>query len=143
MGETPEGRAPEGHPRGRDDHPLPPRPASPTSAAARTSSAPAQIGAVKLLESSGVYCKGDESNERLQRIYGTAFASQKELEEHLERLEEARARDHRRLGQELDLFSFNPLAPASPFFHPEGRVRLQRAWSTTCASSTPATATAR
>ncbi|HEV8580207.1 MAG TPA: threonine--tRNA ligase [Thermoanaerobaculia bacterium] len=79
-----------------------------------------QIGAVKLLEASGVYWKGDEANERLQRIYGTAFASAKEMEEYLERLEQARARDHRRLGQELDLFSFNPLAPAMPFLHPKG-----------------------
>ncbi|HEV2845864.1 MAG TPA: threonine--tRNA ligase [Thermoanaerobaculia bacterium] len=79
-----------------------------------------QVGAVKLLESSGVYFKGDENNERLQRIYGTAFATQKEMDEYLERQELARARDHRRLGQELDLFSFNPLAPAMPFLHPKG-----------------------
>jgi threonyl-tRNA synthetase len=79
-----------------------------------------QIGAVKLLEASGVYWKGDEANERLQRIYGTAFASRAEMDEYLERLEQARARDHRRLGQELDLFSFNPLAPAMPFLHPKG-----------------------
>jgi threonyl-tRNA synthetase len=79
-----------------------------------------QIGAVKLLDSSGVYFKGDEANERLQRIYGTAFATQAELDQYLERLEQARARDHRRLGAELDLFSFNPMAPASPFFHPKG-----------------------
>jgi threonyl-tRNA synthetase len=79
-----------------------------------------QIGAVKLLEASGVYWKGDESNERLQRIYGTAFGSEKEMAEHMERLEQARARDHRRLGTELDLFSFNPAAPATPFLHPKG-----------------------
>ena len=79
-----------------------------------------QIGAVKLLESSGVYFKGDEANEKLQRIYGTAFATKKELEEYEKSSEEARARDHRRLGPELDLFSFSPLAPASPFFHPKG-----------------------
>ncbi|MDP9120992.1 MAG: threonine--tRNA ligase [Acidobacteriota bacterium] len=81
-----------------------------------------QIGAVKLLESSGVFWKGDESNERLQRIYGTAFASQDEMAAHLAHIEEARARDHRRLGQELDLFSFSPFAPASPFLHPKGAV---------------------
>ena len=80
----------------------------------------AQVGAVKLLEASGVYFKGDEKNERLQRIYGTAFATQKEMDEHLAQIELARARDHRRLGTELDLFSFNPLAPAMPFFHPHG-----------------------
>ena len=79
-----------------------------------------QVGAVKLLEASAVYFKGDEANERLQRIYGTAFGSQKEMDEYLERQEMARARDHRRLGQELDLFSFNPLAPAMPFLHPKG-----------------------
>lgn len=81
-----------------------------------------QIGAVKLLEVSGVYFKGDEANEMLQRIYGTAFGSAKELDAYLEALEQARARDHRRLGQELDLFSFNPAAPATPFFHPKGTV---------------------
>ncbi|HEY2738474.1 MAG TPA: threonine--tRNA ligase, partial [Thermoanaerobaculia bacterium] len=79
-----------------------------------------QIGAVKLLEASGVYWKGDEKNERLQRIYGTAFGSEKEMAEYLERQEQARARDHRRLGTELDLFSFNPSAPATPFLHPKG-----------------------
>ncbi|MFW6175693.1 MAG: threonine--tRNA ligase, partial [Acidobacteriota bacterium] len=81
-----------------------------------------QVGAVKLLNTSGAYFRGDEANEMLQRIYGTAFATKKELEEYLERQEQARARDHRRLGQELDLFSFDPHAPASPFFHPRGAV---------------------
>jgi threonyl-tRNA synthetase len=81
-----------------------------------------QIGAVKLLNTSGAYFRGDESNEMLQRIYGTAFGSARELEEYLARQEEARARDHRRLGQELDLFSFDPHAPATPFFHPKGTV---------------------
>ncbi|HSL84613.1 MAG TPA: threonine--tRNA ligase, partial [Thermoanaerobaculia bacterium] len=61
-------------------------------------------------------------NEMLQRIYGTAFGSAKELEAYLARQEEARARDHRKLGQELDLFSFDPHAPATPFFHPKGAV---------------------
>jgi len=79
-----------------------------------------QVGAVKLLEASAVYWKGDESNERLQRIYGTAFGSQKELDCYEEQLAEAHARDHRRLGPELDFFSFHPSAPASPFFHPRG-----------------------
>jgi threonyl-tRNA synthetase len=81
-----------------------------------------QIGAVKLLEASGVYWKGDEANERLQRIYGTAFGSQKEMDAYVERVEQASARDHRRLGPELDLFSFSDLAPANPFFHPKGAV---------------------
>jgi threonyl-tRNA synthetase len=79
-----------------------------------------QVGAVRLLESSGAYFKGDERNEMLQRIYGTAFASQQELEAYFARLEELRRRDHRRLGRELDLFSFHAEAPASPFFHPRG-----------------------
>ncbi len=79
-----------------------------------------QIGAVKLLEASAVYWKGDESNERLQRIYGTAFSSEKELAAYERQLAEAQARDHRRLGPELDLFSFHAEAPASPFFHPKG-----------------------
>lgn len=81
-----------------------------------------QIGAVQLLEASGAYFKGDERNEMLQRIYGTAFASQAELKAWLERLEEIRRRDHRRLGRELDLFSFHQEAPASPFFHPRGTI---------------------
>ncbi|HUP25029.1 MAG TPA: threonine--tRNA ligase [Thermoanaerobaculia bacterium] len=85
-----------------------------------------QIGALELLESSGSYFRGDESRERLQRIYGTAFASQAELEEHRRSAELARARDHRKLGPELDLFSFSPYAPGSPFFHPKGAVVYQQ-----------------
>ena len=81
-----------------------------------------QIGAVRLLEASGAYFKGDERNEMLQRIYGTAFASKKELEAYFARLEELKRRDHRRLGRELDLFSFHTEAPASPFFHPRGTI---------------------
>lgn len=81
-----------------------------------------QIGAVKLLEASGVYWKGDESNEMLQRIFGTAFGSKKEMSAYVEQSEQASARDHRRLGPELDLFSFNDFAPAHPFFHPKGTV---------------------
>ncbi len=81
-----------------------------------------QIGAVKLLEASGAYFRGDESGELLQRIYGTAFATKKEMQAYFERLEEIRRRDHRRLGRELGLFSFHPEAPASPFFLPRGAV---------------------
>jgi len=81
-----------------------------------------QIGAVKLLESSGVYWRGDENNEMLQRIYGTAFSSSAELDQYEASIRAAQARDHRRLGAELDLFSFNDLAPASPFFHPKGAI---------------------
>ena len=79
-----------------------------------------QVGALELLESSGSFFRGDESKERLQRIYGTAFASDKELAAYRDSIEQARARDHRRLGPELDLFSFSPHAPGSPFFHPRG-----------------------
>jgi threonyl-tRNA synthetase len=79
-----------------------------------------QIGAFKLLESSGAYFKGDERNEMLQRIYGTAFATREELDAYFAHIEEARRRDHRRLGRDLDLFFFSPLAPASPFFYPKG-----------------------
>lgn len=81
-----------------------------------------QIGAVKLLEASGAYFRGDERNEMLQRIYGTAFPSKKELDAYFARLEEIAKRDHRKLGRELDLFSFHPEAPASPFFHPRGAI---------------------
>ncbi|MFH1176211.1 MAG: TGS domain-containing protein, partial [Acidobacteriota bacterium] len=79
-----------------------------------------QIGAFKLLDTSGAYFKGDERNEMLQRIYGTAFATRAELDAYFAHLEEAKRRDHRRLGKELDLFFFSPLAPASPFFYPKG-----------------------
>ncbi|MBI3796551.1 MAG: threonine--tRNA ligase [Deltaproteobacteria bacterium] len=79
-----------------------------------------RISAFKLTGVAGAYWRGDERNEMLQRIYGTAFASDKELRQHLALLEEAKRRDHRRLGKELDLFSFHPLAPGSPFFHPKG-----------------------
>lgn len=79
-----------------------------------------QIGAIKLLEASGAYFKGDERNEMLQRIYGTAFVSKKAMKAYFDRLEELRKKDHRRLGRILDLFSFHPEAPASPFFHPRG-----------------------
>src|SRR5579872_3749663 len=84
-----------------------------------------KIKAFKLLSIAGAYWKGDEHNQQLQRIYGTAFFSKKELEEHLHKLEEAKRRDHRKLGQELDLFSIQDLAgPGLIFFHPKGgRVR--------------------
>jgi threonyl-tRNA synthetase len=88
-----------------------------------------RLGNFKLLSTSGAYWRGDERNRMLTRIYGTAFFSRKELETHLQRIEEARKRDHRKLGKELDLFSFHPNAPASPYFHPKGAWiynRLQR-----------------
>jgi len=79
-----------------------------------------QIGAVKLTESSGTYFRGDESGPKLQRIYGTAFESKKALKSHLARLEEAKKRDHRRVGADLGLFHLDPLAPGSPFYLPKG-----------------------
>jgi threonyl-tRNA synthetase len=81
-----------------------------------------KIGAFKLTSVAGAYWRGDAKNEMLQRIYGTAWATQKELDAYLKRIEEAKARDHRRLGQQLDLFSIHPIAPGSPFFHPKGAV---------------------
>ncbi len=80
------------------------------------------IHAFKLTSIAGAYWRGDERNEMLQRIYGTAWASTKDLDAHLKRLEEAKLRDHRRLGQVLDLFSVHPISPGSPFFHPKGAV---------------------
>ena len=78
------------------------------------------LRAVKLTSVAGAYWRGDERNPMLQRIYGTAFPSEKELRAHLQSLEEAKKRDHRKLGKELELFGFHRLAPASPFFLPRG-----------------------
>ena len=80
----------------------------------------APIKAFKLTSLAGAYWRGDEKNTQLTRIYGTAFFSQKDLDEHLERLDQARARDHRKLGRELDLFHFDEHSPGSPFWHPKG-----------------------
>ena len=80
------------------------------------------IKAVKLLNLAGAYWRGDERNAQLQRIYGTAFESQEALDRHLEMLEEVAKRDHRKVGRELDLFQFDPAAPAMPFFLPKGTV---------------------
>ena len=79
-----------------------------------------RLRAFKLLSVAGAYWLGDEKNRMLQRIYGTAFFTQTELDQHLAMLEEARRRDHRKLGRELGLVSFHPEAPATPFFHPRG-----------------------
>jgi threonyl-tRNA synthetase len=82
-----------------------------------------RLKAFKVLSTSGAYWKGDENSHKMQRIYGTAFFSPKELEEYLKRLEEAKKRDHRKLGQELDLFSIQDLAgPGLIFFHPKGGI---------------------
>ena len=81
-----------------------------------------RLGVFKLTHTAGAYWKGDEKNPMLQRIYGASFPTQKELDEYLKRLEDAKARDHRKLGRELELFTIHPLAPASPFFLPKGAV---------------------
>jgi threonyl-tRNA synthetase len=80
----------------------------------------AEVRHFKLLSTAGAYWRGDASRPMLQRIYGTAWFSQKDLEEYLTRLEEARKRDHRRLGQELGLFFFHPYAPGAAFWTPRG-----------------------
>lgn len=79
-----------------------------------------EVSAFKLLNVAGAYWRGSEQNKMLQRIYGTAFFDKKELDAHLNRLEEAKKRDHRKLGKELDLFSFHDETPAMVFFHAKG-----------------------
>ncbi len=86
----------------------------------------ADLGAFKLMSVAGAYWRGDEKNPQLQRIYGAAFETQAELDEYLHMLEEAKKRDHRKLGKELDLFSFHPEAPSTPFFHPKGTIVYNR-----------------
>ncbi len=80
------------------------------------------IKAVKLTSLAGAYWRGDEHNTQLTRIYGTAFYSQDDLDAYLHRLEEAKRRDHRRLGVELDLYHFSERSPGSPLWHPKGMV---------------------
>jgi threonyl-tRNA synthetase len=85
-----------------------------------------RLKAFKLLSASNAYWKGDARNQPMQRIYGTAFFSGKDLDAHLKRLEEAKARDHRKLGRELGLFMFHPWAPGAPFWLAKGT----RLWNT-------------
>jgi threonyl-tRNA synthetase len=80
------------------------------------------IGAFRLQSVAGAYWRGDASRPMLTRVYGTAFFKQSELDEQLERIEQARARDHRKLGRELGLFLFSELSPGSPFWLPDGMV---------------------
>ncbi len=84
-----------------------------------------RIKAIKLDSVAGAYWRGDENRESLTRIYGTAFFSKKDLEAHLERIEEAKARDHRRLGPELGLFMLRKEAPGMPFWLPNGTTLLR------------------
>ncbi len=90
-----------------------------------------KVKAIKLLSVAGAYWRGSEKNKMLQRIYGTSFSKQAELEDYLFKLEEAKRRDHRKIGQELDLFSFHDEGPGFPFFHPKGMVirnELENFW---------------
>ena len=81
-----------------------------------------KIKAVKLLSIAGAYWRGDENNEMLQRIYGITFTKKSELDSYLNMIEEAKLRDHRKIGKELDLFSFHEEGPGFPFFHPNGMI---------------------
>ncbi|ABS39452.1 threonine--tRNA ligase [Clostridium botulinum] len=81
-----------------------------------------KVKSVKLLSLAGAYWRGDEKNKMLQRIYGTAFTKKSELDEYLNMIEEAKKRDHRKLGKELDLFSIHEEGPGFPFFHPKGMI---------------------
>ena len=81
-----------------------------------------QIKAIKVLSLAGAYWRGDEKRAQLQRVYATAFFSQKDLDEHLAQLEEAKKRDHRKLGRELGLFYFDQMSPGGPFFSPKGTI---------------------
>lgn len=90
-----------------------------------------KLKAIKLMSLAGAYWRGDEKKKMLQRVYGTSFAKKSELEEYLHRLEEAKRRDHRKLGQELDLFSIHEEGPGFPFFHPKGMIlrnELENFW---------------
>ena len=90
-----------------------------------------KIKAIKLTNSTGAYWRGDSSRPMLQRIYGTSFPKKADLETHLERLEEAKRRDHRKIGRELDLFGFSEEGPGFPFFYPKGMIlrgELERYW---------------
>jgi threonyl-tRNA synthetase len=84
-----------------------------------------RIVAIKLNSVAGAYWRGDETRQMLTRIYGTAFFSKKDLAAHLERIEQAKARDHRRLGPQLDLFLFREESPGMPFWLPQGTVLLR------------------
>jgi threonyl-tRNA synthetase len=80
------------------------------------------LKAVKITSLAGAYWRGDEKRPMLQRVYGVAFADKKELKQHLAMIEEAKKRDHRKIGKELDLFSFQDEGPGFPFFHPRGTI---------------------
>ena len=81
-----------------------------------------KVKTIKLLNLAGAYWRGDENKPMLQRIYGTSFTKKSHLDEYLQRLEEAKKRDHRKLGRELDLFSLQDEGPGFPFLHPKGMI---------------------
>ncbi|MFC1651598.1 threonine--tRNA ligase [Patescibacteria group bacterium] len=81
-----------------------------------------EIGPFKLTSIAGAYFKGDPGRPMLQRIYGVAFATQKELDDYLKQIEEAKKNDHRKIGKKLDLFSFHEEGPGFPFWHPKGTI---------------------
>lgn len=90
-----------------------------------------RLKALKLTHLAGAYWRGNEKNKMLQRIYGTSFPKKSQLDEHLFRIEEAKRRDHRKLGAELDLFSIQEEGPGFPFFHPKGMIlrnELEKFW---------------
>lgn len=90
-----------------------------------------KIKAIKLMSVAGAYWRGNEKNKMLQRVYGTAFSSQEELQEYIDRIEEAKKRDHRKIGKEMDLFALMEEGPGFPFFLPNGmilRTELENYW---------------
>ena len=90
-----------------------------------------QVKAIKLTSVAGAYWRGDEHNKMLQRIYGTSFPSQAELDDYLAKIEEAKKRDHRKIGKEMDLFALYEEGPGFPFFMPKGmilRTQLENFW---------------
>ena len=92
-----------------------------------------QIGAFKLTSVAGAYWRGDSNNKMLQRIYGTSFPTQEELDAYLTKMEEAKKRDHRKIGKEMDLFMFSDAGPGFPFFLPKGMIlrnELEYFWKT-------------
>lgn len=90
-----------------------------------------KIKAIKLMSVAGAYWRGNEKNKMLQRVYGTAFPSQEELQEYIDRIEEAKKRDHRKIGKEMDIFALMEEGPGFPFFLPNGmipRTELENYW---------------
>ena len=118
--------------RRRDHHGLHRRPVSGPLPRARTSRAPAGSSTSSCCTAAGAYWRGDERRQMLQRIYGTAWFKKEELDAYLHRLEEARKRDHRRVGRELDLFTFHPSAPGRRLLDRAGDDALQPARRASC-----------